>query len=594
MKSFCCLANKANYVEIIVQVLLINHFHPEASIYIYYAGISETIFTDIKGLLKNVILKNLPENTVIINYYYFLLYCLQDILKDASEVVFVNTKAFICGPIKLNAKTPITFLKDDDNKIYTQFIHCNSREYIIKLTKTIDDEGISLCKKVLYDSTERNKIFNDIYAATFKKYSNKEENAILRKIKFDEELLEKLINEFFDEITIFNIEKKFTYIENIENIGNDIMDENTDEAEKIKRYIYIYFRSVLNACYNKNIYQYVKKDDYAIIDETSWHVYNLLSPELRIIDDKLTFKKNDLSFIFPVTYTDLKPDNPLLYTALATKSNFDITLQKYKPLYTTVLELQTKKHLNINLNINTHALIKKKWGIPIELFNLWNEISSILHLGYYNTQYCTINNMLIYNYFNDSCITPEILKYKKIINMGFINKEAREILTKNNQTIINFMYPTKYPQFLDKYIIDNNKLPKIDNAKILNNYILDETDAIEEQDYIKHIEHISQYKFIVPNSNADCKEVSYQLLEACALGIVPILISDTIDTDNFYNPLIKDIHFIKADNLEDAQNKLSLMNETKMETIRKACKKWYMNNIYYKNSLQLFYKILLL
>ena len=156
------------------------------------------------------------------------------------------------------------------------------------------------------------------------------------------------------------------------------------------------------------------------------------------------------------------------------------------------------------------------------------------------------------------------------------------------------MYPTKYPQFLDKYIVDNDELPTIDNVEIVNNYILDETNVVEEKDYIEYIKHLSTYKFIIPVSNDECKEMSYQLLEACALGIIPILINDSIDTNNFYNPLIQDTHFLKFENVEDATNVLSTMGKQEIETMRKSCREWYMTNIYYKNSIQLLYKLLVL
>ena len=64
MKSFCCLAHSANYINIVAQILLINNFHPEANIYVYYTGEIVNHFEEIGGLYFNVTLKQIPKNLI--------------------------------------------------------------------------------------------------------------------------------------------------------------------------------------------------------------------------------------------------------------------------------------------------------------------------------------------------------------------------------------------------------------------------------------------------------------------------------------------------------------------------------------------------
>ena len=596
MKSFCCLAHSANYINIVAQILLINNFHPEANIYVYYTGEIVNHFEEIGGLYSNVTLKQIPKNLICYEFLFIVLFCLQDILKIETEVAYLSPEAILCGKITLDTQKSILFLKETkEGEIHNDFIYCNSGCYIRKLIEDIYNEAISLCKELLYDGEKRNKLFNLMYSNAFKKHSKQEKNVVMHNIEFDAELLEKTINVFFDALEVLNIENVVDYIKHKSNVIPILMDEEANETEKINIYIRTYINTVIPKYYQKNISNYVTKDDSGIIDETCWIIYNYISPSLEIIDGKLTFDKNNISFLFPTSYDKIPPSNALHFVGAATQSNLYYKLYRLHPLYFQFLSLKNHKKFTLSLNINGHPLIRKRWNTirQIELFRLWDKMSPIMNINYTNNIYSLIDNILIYNYVDDVGITPALLKYAKIINMGYIQKHHRDILIKSNKTIINFMYPTKYPHFLDKYIIDNDELSTIDNIEIVNNYILDETNVVKEKDYIEYIKHLSTYKFIIPISDNECKEMSYQLLEACALGIIPILINDSIDTNNFYNPLIQDTHFLKFENVEDATNALSLMDEQKIETMRKSCREWYMTNIYYKNSIQLFYKLLI-
>ena len=125
MKSFCCLANHDDHMKVVAQILLINNFHPEANIYVYYTGEIENNFAKVKGLHNKVTLKKVPKNLICYNFLFIVLFCLQDILKIENEVVYLSYKSILCGKITLDTQKPKIFLTEKEGKIYNEFIYCN-------------------------------------------------------------------------------------------------------------------------------------------------------------------------------------------------------------------------------------------------------------------------------------------------------------------------------------------------------------------------------------------------------------------------------------------------------------------------------------
>jgi hypothetical protein len=66
-------------------------------------------------------------------------------------------------------------------------------------------------------------------------------------------------------------------------------------------------------------------------------------------------------------------------------------------------------------------------------------------------------------------------------------------------------------------------------------------------------------------------------VELMACGTVPIITPD-VDIDNYYNPPIENIHYIRVSKPEDIPKKINSISQEKWEQMSKACVKWYNEN----------------
>ena len=66
-------------------------------------------------------------------------------------------------------------------------------------------------------------------------------------------------------------------------------------------------------------------------------------------------------------------------------------------------------------------------------------------------------------------------------------------------------------------------------------------------------------------------------VELMACGTVPIITPD-VDIDNYYNPPIEGIHYIRVSKPEEIQTKITAITQEKWELMSKACVQWYNEN----------------
>jgi len=66
-------------------------------------------------------------------------------------------------------------------------------------------------------------------------------------------------------------------------------------------------------------------------------------------------------------------------------------------------------------------------------------------------------------------------------------------------------------------------------------------------------------------------------IECMAMGTVPVCSAD-VDTENYAEPLREGIHFLRAENPEDAKEKMAAISHTSWEEMSTACKTWWQNN----------------
>ena len=80
-------------------------------------------------------------------------------------------------------------------------------------------------------------------------------------------------------------------------------------------------------------------------------------------------------------------------------------------------------------------------------------------------------------------------------------------------------------------------------------------------------------------------------VELMACGTIPIITSD-VDIDNYYNPPIESIHYIRVSKPEDIKAKINAITQEKWEQMSNACIKWYNENCSVKGSFNTTRKII--
>jgi len=66
-------------------------------------------------------------------------------------------------------------------------------------------------------------------------------------------------------------------------------------------------------------------------------------------------------------------------------------------------------------------------------------------------------------------------------------------------------------------------------------------------------------------------------VELMAMGTVPVVVEE-VDMDNYSEPLVEGIHYLRVKNSKDAVSKMATIKEAEWETMSKACKQWWKQN----------------
>lgn len=80
-------------------------------------------------------------------------------------------------------------------------------------------------------------------------------------------------------------------------------------------------------------------------------------------------------------------------------------------------------------------------------------------------------------------------------------------------------------------------------------------------------------------------------IEYLALGTV-LIITDGVDVDNYHNPLIENVHYVKCFNPKDISLVISNISEEKWKIMSKNCIDWYNKNCRYDGSIKILEKII--
>jgi hypothetical protein len=146
----------------------------------------------------------------------------------------------------------------------------------------------------------------------------------------------------------------------------------------------------------------------------------------------------------------------------------------------------------------------------------------------------------------ENMLTDVITKTKKIVFYGKIENQVQ----KNNRTRYD------WSSVCDEYYMANeNELPKF-----------------SEQEYLDKLAE-AKYGLCLAGFGKKC----HREVECMAFGTVPIVATE-VDMDNYANPPIEGLHYIRVVSPEDLKYKLTQFDDDIWWRMSEACKKWYMEN----------------
>lgn len=156
---------------------------------------------------------------------------------------------------------------------------------------------------------------------------------------------------------------------------------------------------------------------------------------------------------------------------------------------------------------------------------------------------------------------------------------------KNNNQWLDYKNRTCKSVFLGSYKDDYQGSFRINND--WNNYI---------EDF--HLARNGNYKYDLDTYYKVLANTKYGLclrgggpkcwreIEYLALGTV-LVITEGVDVENYHNPLVENVHYIKCNDPKDFDKIVSMISENHWNFMSKSCIEWYNNNVYFPNSIKL-------
>ena len=99
-----------------------------------------------------------------------------------------------------------------------------------------------------------------------------------------------------------------------------------------------------------------------------------------------------------------------------------------------------------------------------------------------------------------------------------------------------------------------------------------EPPIFSEQKYLDNLSK-AKYGLCLAGYGKKC----HREVECMALGTVPVCAPE-VDMDNYANPPVENVHFLRVENPEDAKEKLAKISDEKWLEMSEACRLWYKEN----------------
>jgi hypothetical protein len=269
-------------------------------------------------------------------------------------------------------------------------------------------------------------------------------------------------------------------------------------------------------------------------------------------------------------------------------------------------------------------IINKKWVIKIPSQpreNIWNHANdSFRELAYLykennndvdiqvvdNTNHCWLYpNILFYDRPNHEWFNEELgTSFKMLMGNGSMELEGK-FLKDNGLNVSPWIFWPRNPRLLETllsshtYLTFNERtIESIFIGNFENNVQAQYRQNNEEWKEVLTEYHCTagkEHKFNKEQYLLKLRSTKYGLclrgfgskchreVELMAFGTVPI-ITPHVEINSYINPPQENIHYIRANNPEEYENKIENISEEKWSEMSKACVEWYEKNVHSKNS----------
>jgi hypothetical protein len=123
--------------------------------------------------------------------------------------------------------------------------------------------------------------------------------------------------------------------------------------------------------------------------------------------------------------------------------------------------------------------------------------------------------------------------------------------------------------------IQKNNRTKHDWSSVCDEFYMateDEIPKFSEQEYLDNLAQ-AKYGLCLAGFGKKC----HREVECMAFGTVPVCAPE-VDMDNYANPPVEGLHYIRVSSPEDLKNKISQFDDDIWWRMSEACKKWYLEN----------------
>jgi hypothetical protein len=293
-------------------------------------------------------------------------------------------------------------------------------------------------------------------------------------------------------------------------------------------------------------------------------------------------------------------DNEKMITV---NKSFIILLNETDLINYKLFNLKNNKKLLFKLP-STHNLFHQSMDSSCNLLNLisiWKNNYNDFVMFYQDKthNHIQLENMILYDYKDTSKFTNDFYSNKLLLGSLDTNTDCEllqehdisyqpwiywpkhadkvEAFIDNSQcTLPNFEERTKHSIFIGKHSESREQLKNtIEHVTLYNN---EET----QMSYDNYLQNISQSKFGICVKGSQPK--SRRLMEYLAVGTVPIIVKNQINTTSFENPLHENIHFLSVDSIEDVNHIIQTTTKETWNELSENGKTWYFKNIHSSNS----------